>query len=406
MNGWINSFIENSIQCWGCGVFDRLIQLVSGVASSVYSSMAQICILLFIFLFTVFIFNAFWKNLKGGASDPMFSKSVQKVFLNSLVCMTLLGAGVLLPRVVTTVIFEPVAEITTLYSQSMINLSAEDVNETVTYEALEMNNDGIYRPEFRDKVIQLMKTTVTQFQSYVKLGVALMDNAFSWKNLFSGSSNIIANILKHLILFFIGLFLTWEFIKLFLKYCFYFADTVIAMAFFALFFPISLMTMAFKDAEYVPEWIGKLGGDIGTQQIKKLINSIVTLGSAVIGYTVIMVIIAKFFSSPDVEASGLVNAITTGEIYSESLDIENLQSMTLFTFVAMLFILRYVFAQIPEITKMILSAFSVQTDNTHSEKLANFAKESVQNVKKFVKTGAEIFSKKKTDDGATTGETK
>ena len=47
MNAWINNLIENSIQCWGCGVFDRLIQLVSGLAAGIYTSISQICILLF-----------------------------------------------------------------------------------------------------------------------------------------------------------------------------------------------------------------------------------------------------------------------------------------------------------------------------------------------------------------------
>lgn len=384
MNSQVNSFIENSVQCWGCGVFDRLIQMVSGVASNIYNNLAQICIAVFVILFTIFVFNAFWQNLKNDAKDPWFSKSVQKVVINSVICLSLLLSGTLLPRVMTTVIFEPVAEITTFYSQSMIDLTSEEVNQKVNYEPLEMEKKGIYRPEFRDKVIQLMKTTVTQFQSYIKLGVALINNAFSWEGLFTGSSNIIGNIAKQFILFLIGFFLTWEFIKLFLKYCFYFADTVISMAFFALFFPLSLMLMAFKDAEHVPEWFKSLGASLGTQQIKKLISSIVTLGSAVIGYTIVMVVIGKFFSSPDVESSGLVNAILSGEIYNDSLDMENLQSMTLFTFVSMLFVLRYVFKQIPEITKMILSAFSVQTENTHSEKIATFAQESIQNIKNLI----------------------
>lgn len=399
MNSQVNSFIENSVQCWGCGVFDRLIQMVSGVASNIYNNLAQICIAVFVILFTIFVFNAFWQNLKNDAKDPWFSKSVQKVVINSVICLSLLLSGTLLPRVMTTVIFEPVAEITTFYSQSMIDLTSEEVNQKVNNEPLEMEKKGIYRPEFRDKVIQLMKTTVTQFQSYIKLGVALINNAFSWEGLFTGSSNIIGNIAKQFILFLIGFFLTWEFIKLFLKYCFYFADTVISMAFFALFFPLSLMLMAFKDAEHVPEWFKSLGASLGTQQIKKLISSIVTLGSAVIGYTIVMVVIGKFFSSPDVESSGLVNAILSGEIYNDSLDMENLQSMTLFTFVSMLFVLRYVFKQIPEITKMILSAFSVQTENTHSEKIATFAQESIQNIKNLITKNKDKGEKKDKKNG-------
>ena len=68
MSSHVNSFIENSVQCWGCGVFDRLIQMGSGVASNIYNNFAQICIAVFVMLFTIFVFNAVWQNLKNDIS--------------------------------------------------------------------------------------------------------------------------------------------------------------------------------------------------------------------------------------------------------------------------------------------------------------------------------------------------
>ena len=151
--------------------------------------------------------------------------------------LTLLGIGVSFPRLITTITFEPIADITLVYSQSMIKTTDEIVNEKVTYEPMKITEEGFYRPELRDKIIMLMKTTITQFQSYIKLGIAVMDNAFSWKALLG-----IGALIKHIILFLIGLYLSWAFFKIFFKYCCYFADTIIAMALFAFFFPLSMVT--------------------------------------------------------------------------------------------------------------------------------------------------------------------
>ena len=99
-----------------------------------------------------------------------------------------------------------------------------------------------------------------------------MDNAFTWKALLG-----IGALIKHIVLFFIGLYLTLGFFKLFFRYCCYFADAIVAMAFFAFFFPLSLATFAFNGAENVPEVIKKIGKNVGVNQIKNLISSIVTL---------------------------------------------------------------------------------------------------------------------------------
>ena len=324
MNDVLTSLVDKTVQCWGCGLFDRLFQVVSDAAAAAYQQMSTVCIILFCALFSFFVLHAVWQTIKGGTSDPWYEKSVQKVFINAIVCIGLLSMGVVLPRFITTITVEPAAQIATAYTQAMVQQDTISVEDKVDYQPMEMSDSGFYRPQLRDKIILLMKTTITQFQSYMKLGIAVMDRAFSWDALLG-----IGSFLKHVILFAIGLYLTWGFFKLFFRYCCYFADIIIAMTFFAFFFPLSLMLFAFKGASNVPGWIGKMGQNLGTSQLKNLINAIITLSSAVITYTVIMVIIAKFFSLSGADTTTLMQAITSGQVFADDLNTENLQAMTL-----------------------------------------------------------------------------
>ena len=324
MNDVLTSLVDKTVQCWGCGLFDRLFQVVSDAAAVAYQQMSTVCIILFCALFSFFVLHAVWQTIKGGTSDPWYEKSVQKVFINAIVCIGLLSMGVVLPRFITTITVEPAAQIATAYTQAMVQQDTISVEDKVDYQPMEMGDSGFYRPQLRDKIILLMKTTITQFQSYMKLGIAVMDRAFSWDALLG-----IGSFLKHVILFAIGLYLTWGFFKLFFRYCCYFADIIIAMTFFAFFFPLSLMLFAFKGASNVPGWIGKMGQNLGTSQLKNLINAIITLSSAVITYTVIMVIIAKFFSLSGADTTTLMQAITSGQVFADDLNTENLQAMTL-----------------------------------------------------------------------------
>ncbi|MBQ8367994.1 MAG: hypothetical protein IJX43_02980 [Alphaproteobacteria bacterium] len=366
MNDVLTSLVDKTVQCWGCGLFDRLFQVVSDAAAAAYQQMSTVCIILFCTLFSFFVLHAVWQTIKGGTSDPWYEKSVQKVFINAIVCIGLLSMGVVLPRFITTITVEPAAQIATAYTQAMVQQDTISVEDKVDYQPMEMSDSGFYRPQLRDKIILLMKTTITQFQSYMKLGIAVMDRAFSWDALLG-----IGSFLKHVILFAIGLYLTWGFFKLFFRYCCYFADIIIAMTFFAFFFPLSLMLFAFKGASNVPGWIGKMGQNLGTSQLKNLINAIITLSSAVITYTVIMVIIAKFFSLSGADTTTLMQAITSGQVFADDLNTENLQAMTLASCIILVYVLNYIYGQIPQISKMILSAFGVSEEKSESEQLAN-----------------------------------
>ena len=413
MNRLVNSFVESTVQCWGCEVFDRLFQIVSNAAAAVYDKFVIFCAILFCVLFVFYLINAVWKNFKGGITDPLYQKSLKPLFINSLVSLTFLSMGVVLPRFITTITFEPVANITVIYTQSMLQTNPDEVNERVTYQPAKIEDDGFYRPQLRDSIVMLMKTTITQFQSYMKLGIAVMDKSFSLSALLS-----ISSLIKHIILFFIGMYLFIGIFKLFLRFCFYFADIIVAMTFFAFFFPLSLILVAFK-GDNAPKWMSGLGKDVGTNQFKKLIDSIVALAAAVLTYTVIMVILAKFFAEPGQSAADIMNMITSGEIYSDELSEENLQAMTLGGCVVLVYVLNFIYGQIPQVTSMVLSSFGVSSENKLSEQLANDAMQLTNDVLNVVKqAGKNILSggeksdnkedttKKSKDGGATGGDGK
>lgn len=370
----MNSLIDDTVQCWGCPVFDRLFQIVSNAAAAVYDQFAIFCAILFCVLFAFYVINAVWKNMKEDVSDPWYQKSIKPVFINSIVALAFLSMGVMLPRFITSITFEPVADITLIYTQSMLKTDSTVVNEKVTYQPEEITDDGFFRPQLRDKIIMLMKTTITQFQSYMKLGIAVMDYAFSLKALIG-----ISALIKHIILFFIGLYLLYGFFKLFVRFCFYFADIIVAMTFFAFFFPLSLILVAFKGGN-APEWISSLGKNVGTDQFKKLINSIIALSSAVITYTVIMVIIAKFFSAPGQSAAEIMELITTGQVFAGDLSGDNIAAMTLGGCVILIYVLNFIYGQIPQVTSMILDSFGVSSENELSEGLANDAMKLTTNI--------------------------
>ena len=393
MNEIANSFVESTAQCWGCPIFDRLFQIISYAAAAVYDKFAIFCVIIFCVLFAFYIINAFWKNMKDGVSDPFYQKSIKPVFINSIVALALLSMGVMFPRFITSITFEPVTDLTLIYTQSMLKTDNSVVNEKVTYQPETINDEGFYRPQLRDKIIMLMKTTITQFQAYMKLGIAIMDKAFSLKALLG-----IGSLIKHILLFVIGLYLTYGFFKFFLYFCFYFADVIIAMTFFAFFFPLSLILISFKGGN-APNWILSLGKNVGTNQFKNLINSIVTLASAVITYTVIMVILAKFFSAQGQSAAEIMELITTGQIFADDLSTDNLAAMTIGSCIILVYVLNFIYSQIPQVTSMIMDSFGVSTKNDLSEQLAKDAMKLTSNViNTAVSIGKNILSGGETKD--------
>ncbi|MDR1361050.1 MAG: hypothetical protein LBJ18_01935 [Rickettsiales bacterium] len=366
MNAITNNLIDTTVQCWGCPVFDRLFQVISSAAAAVYRQFSLMCILIFCVILAFYILHAVWKNIRGGLKDYMYEKSIKPVLINSLFVFALLGLGTALPRFITTITFEPVADMTLVYTQSMLKIDTATVEEKVVYQPQAIDEEsGFYRPQLRDKIIMLMKTTITQFQSYMKLGFAVMDNAFSW-----GALTGIGMLIKHIMMFALGLYLVFGFFKLFIRFCFYFADVIVAMTFFAFMFPLSVVMFAFSESE-AAGWVKDFGKKFGAGQFKNVINAIIALAACVLTYTVIMVIIAKFFSAPGTSAADLMGMITSGHIYASDLSDDNLESLTLAGSIILVYLVNFLAGQVPEITKKVLAAFSVSEKHDIADGLAD-----------------------------------
>ena len=374
MNELASSLISNTVQCWSCPIFDRMFQIVSNAAAVAYPKFVVICTILFCAVFAFYIFGAVWKNMTNGFQDGWFAKSVRPVFINSLFALAFLGMGTMLPRFITMVTFEPVAYVTQTYATAMVKLTPEKIDEHVVYQPTEMDDTGgIFRQELRDSIIDTAKVTITMFQSFMNLGIAMLDTAFSW-SMFLG----IGAFIKHFILAIIGLYLFWNFFKMFFKFLCYFADVIIAMAMFAFFFPLSMITAAFSDAGDVPywlSWIKKIGKGVGVEQIKNMVGAIISLGVAVITYTVILVIIAKFFADPNGNINNfdlLMDAIMNGEIFETDLNTSGMNDLTITSVVVLVYVLGYIYDKIPDITKMILGMFEVSAGkNDVGEKMGD-----------------------------------
>lgn len=392
----MNNATESLMQCWGCPVFDRLLGVISNAAASVYGQLTLFAGLLFCIFFAFFILNAVWKNIRGSGDDPMYQKSVKPLIINSLVVFALLGAGVMLPRFVSRVTFEPATDIATIYVQTMTNTNTQMVDELVPYKLLKMD-DGFYRPQLRDKIITLMKTTVVQFQNYVKLGIAVMDGAFTWDALYG-----ISSLIKHIIMFAVGLYLVYGFFRLFIKFCFYFVDVIVAMTFFAFFFPLSLVMFAFKGNPDTPKWMQNIGQGFGADQFKKVIGAIMSLAAAVLTYTIIMAIITKFFSDPDGTNTELMRMITSGELYDGAISDDNLATMTIGGCAVLLYVVNFIADKIPDITKEVMDTFGVKEEHSVGDALAddvlkvtgNIVKFTTDTAKKFIGSGEKKEEKK------------
>ena len=384
MNNLMNGFVEHVAQCWGCDVFDNLFKVVSNAGAVIYTKVANICFAIFAVLFVFYVIWAVWRTLnpkKPEESDKMYTKSVIRVVINSLFALTLLGLGVGVPRFITRITFEPVADITLIYTQSILKATPEFVEEHVKSAPLQkIPDDGFYRPELRNTIIEIMRTTIVMFQSYMKLGIAVIDKSFTWHDM-----PTIGAIFRHILYFFIGVYLFYGFLKLFLRFCFYFVDVIVNMAMFAFLFPIALMMMSFRGGD-MPEWMSSLGKGLGANQLKKVIASIVALGASVITYIIVMIIIARFFTDSGTSVNELMNAIMSGNVFESDLSDDNLASITLVSMIVLLYVLDYIYSKVPDVSKMILDTFGVTSENSMSEQMADDAETLVGTITAGIKS--------------------
>ena len=353
-----NFVVDSAVKCWACGIFDNLFVIVSTSAAAMYQQLTYFGIIIFCVLFAFYVFNVVWQNLKDPKTDSLFTKSVKPVVIKSLVALSLLGLGLTVPKLISKITFEPVALVTLEFSKSML---PPDYVVNTDYTPIQLNNDGFFNPQLRDTILELIQTSITNFQVYIKMGIGIMDSAFSISALLW-----IGSLVKHILVFFIGVFLTYNFIRLFIKYSFCFMDIIIAMALFAFFFPLSLVFFIFKGASNLPKWMSKLGSDLGSGQIKNLINAIVSVASTILTYTIIMMIIRGYLNSNGMD----VNSFDTSYESLFDFDLENSNAMQI-TFagsIVLVYVIRYIADQIPDITKKIMSVFNISQNSSVSEK--------------------------------------
>lgn len=383
MEGLANSLIDSGMQCWACPVFDSLFAVISNAAGAAYQRLAFISVVIFCILFAFYVINAVWQNIKSNYADPFFQKSLKPVLIKSLLALTILSMGVAVPKMISKITFEPAAIMTLSYSKILL---PQDYEVPEDYQAIQLDDKGFFNPDLRDTIIKILETSVANFQVYVKIGIAIMDEAFSLKALLG-----IGHLIKHILIFAIGLFLTYKFAKLFIHYSACFMDVIMAMTMFAFFFPLSVILFIFKGAQNAPKWMEKLGGSLGIGQIKKLINAIVSMASAILTYTIIMLIIRGFLNQHGVDADSIRNSAEA--LFDFDLENSTAEELTLAGSIVLVYVLEFIEKEIPKITDKILDIFGIKQENSLSKQMGDnmlaLTEIMFNNVKQVAKTIAE-----------------
>ena len=353
----MNKLTESLMQCWTCPIFDRLFEIISNTAAAAYQRLTVISVIIFIVLMGFYIINAVWQNIKNAGTDPFFQKSVKPVLIKSLIALALLSAGLMVPRLISVITFEPAAEITYQFSDAMLKSLNQNITVAEYANPINLGDNGFFSADLRDTILKILVSSVSSFQVYIQVGLDIMGAAFSIKKLIG-----ISALIKHIIVFFIGLFLTYNFGKLFIKYSFCFMDIIVAMAMFAFFFPLSLVFFIFKDANSAPGWMKKLGGDLGSGQIKKLINAIVSVAATILTYTIIMAIIAGFLN---------LNSMTGSveSLFDFDLDNSKAMELTVAGTIVLVYVINHIAGEIPKVTQKIFEAFDVKQENPISKEM-------------------------------------
>ena len=367
-------------QCWTCPIFDNLFVIISNTAAAAYKRLMLFSLIVFVVLLASYIVATVWKSLKKPNGDTLFQKTVKPVIIKALIALTLLTSGLMVPRIISKVTFEPAAEITYQFSKTML---PDNYIRVPSYNAIPLEDKGFFSVSLRDKIIDIMKTSVSNFQVYVQIGIDIMDKAFSWRAILG-----IGAFVRHIIIFFVGLYLTYNFGKLFFKYTFCFIDIIVAMAIFAFFFPLSLIFFIFKDSSSAPGWMKKLGADLGSGQIKKLVNAIVSVAATILTYSIIMYIIQGFLTANNVNANDILSS--SEKLFDFSLENSGVMEISIAGMIVLVYIINYIAEQVPQITKKIFEAFGVNQEDSLSKEMGenmwNLTGVAVKQVKNFAKT--------------------
>jgi len=364
------SLTDTIVQCWPCPVFDKLFSIISNAAGAVYDKLTHICLIIFVILFVFYVFHAIWQNTKSESPDPLYQNSIKPILIKSLIVLTLLGLGSIIPQQISKITFEPVAQLTLTFSKSILppDYAIQGLTETSP-----ITSNAFFSADLRDTLLTLIESTVAHFQLYVKMGINILDKSFSSSLLGIGS------LWKNVIIFFIGLYLTYTFLTLFVKYSFCFLDVICAMAMFAFLFPFSLVLFIFKGVANAPAWLSSLGSSLGGGQIKKVINTIVSIIASILTYTLITRIVNAFFISHNVDPT----QIATASLFEFDLDTSDLASLGLIGCLILVYIIKFVAEQIPQVTKKILETFNITIDNSISTEVGQSVLQQIKNIGTF-----------------------
>jgi hypothetical protein len=183
---------------------------------------------------------------------------------------------------------------------------------------------------------------------------------------------------------------------------------------FAFFFPFMLVLFVFKDSK-AADWIKKMGGAFSsgdTSLIKRVINTIVALVVAMITYTVVMVIIAKFLGSDLMSSNEIVQNMLAGTLSDNMLvdEDEDLVNMTLIGCILLGFLVGYIVGQIPSVVSEVLAAIGIKPDDKLGKEMADSAEVIAKSVVSWVGGKGKIIitgkpvEKKKPDAGKKEGD--
>jgi hypothetical protein len=376
-----NSLIDFYAQCWTCPVFDNLFVIISNTAAAAYKRLCLFSLVIFVVLFAFYAANVAWTNIKNGGKDSMFDKNLRPVLIKSLIAISLLGMGLTVPRFISMITFEPAALMTLQYSKAML---PSDYVIPAFDSAAQISSNGFFSPQLHDMIRRIMETSVANFQVYIKIGIAIIDEAFSIEALFGFGSFI-----KHIIICFVGIFLTYKFVKLFINYSFCFMDVIFAMAMFAFFFPLSVVLFVFRGAKDIPGWMKDLGSKLGGGQIKTLINAIVSIAATILTYTIIILIIKGFLDTNGVSTDSIQN--TSESIFDFDLENSSAMQITFAGTIVLVYVINYIADQIPKIKEKILSVFNLKQEDALSTEMGKNALQLTQIVAQQTKNLAKTI---------------
>lgn len=308
MNAAFDFFTNNVLQCWACHAFDHTFVAVSVAAANAYDKISEFALLLLTaFLAFYIVYIVLTKLNKQASEDPFYMKSVKPVLINSMIIVSLLGIGITLPKMISYVALEPAAQITTSLSSALIDAPQAQ------YEPIKMPENGFYTATTKDKVIETLKITTGGFQTYIAQGFKLISSAADLSIIKNLIKLEFGSVLETLFILLLGIYISWSFIKLFAKFMFYSLDVLMHATFFAFLFPILAVAFVFRNSD-APDWVKNIGNGSATM-FQNLLGSIITLGSAIVVYVIIMAMLAGFagdnFETPNVmhSAAGLATLV-------------------------------------------------------------------------------------------------